>query len=84
MPDVVVTLEGLQQWALAALSGVGSVSLGQWEEWTGQAYHVRRRLSRDEQRLVGEPLDIRGTEEAERRHKAMVRYLPVHLKDWKE
>lgn len=35
-----------------ALAGVGSVDSGQWEDWTGRAFHIRRRLSEAEQRLV--------------------------------
>jgi hypothetical protein len=74
----------LKQCALTALQGVGDESLGQWEEWTGQAYHIRRRLTRKEQQSVGEPKDIRNTPEADKRHKAVQRYLPAQYKNWKE
>jgi hypothetical protein len=53
--------------ALEALRGVGDSSLGQWEEDTGKAYHIRRRLSVAEQASTGPVKDIRGTEEARRR-----------------
>lgn len=70
--------------ALAALQGVGSEALGQWEEWTGAAYHVKRRLTAEEQRQVGPALDIRGTVEQLERHEAVRCYLPVGMKDWNE
>jgi hypothetical protein len=62
------------KWALyelahAALDGVGNRSLGQWEEWSGYAYHIRRRLSYNEAILVGPVIDVRGTPEAEERYK---------------
>lgn len=41
--------------------------LGEWREWTGRAFHLRRRLSVREQRGVGPVVDIRSTPEARRR-----------------
>jgi hypothetical protein len=64
----------LRNIALAALRGVGDPTLGEWEEWTGRAFHVRRRLSAAEQRRVGDVVDIRGTPEVEQRL-ARVRHL---------
>jgi hypothetical protein len=53
----------LRRIALGQLSGVGDRRLGEWEEqW--MAYHVRRRLSAEEQQLVGDVVDIRRTPEA--------------------
>jgi hypothetical protein len=54
--------------AKAALRGVGDARLGEWVERGGNGiYHVRRRLSAEEQAVVGEARDIRGTgEERER------------------
>lgn len=57
----------LREIAFEALEGVGDATLGEWEEWTGHAFHVRRRLSADEAERVGPVLDVRGTEEARRR-----------------
>ncbi len=57
----------LHRFALAALDGVGDAKLGEWEEWTGYAFHVRRRLSVAEQATVGDVVDVRGTPEAARR-----------------
>jgi hypothetical protein len=47
--------------------GVGDPALGEWREWTGHAFHLRRRLSVREQREVGPVVDIRGSDEARRR-----------------
>ena len=52
---------------MKALEGVGDASLGEWEEVTEKAYHVRRRLTAEEQAGVGDACDIRGTAEAEER-----------------
>jgi hypothetical protein len=50
--------------ALVALEGVGDESLGQWEEQgNGGVYHIRRRLSVEEQKVIGDAIDIRGTPE---------------------
>lgn len=69
----------LRDCALNSLEGVGDAALGEWEEWTGRAYHVRRRLTADE--CAGlTVVDIRGTPEAERRFSAVRRFVPiVHL-----
>jgi hypothetical protein len=61
--------------AMRALAGAGN-PLRQWIEWTGLALHVRRRLTRAEQERVGPVLDLRGTEEAQRRLDAAVDVLP--------
>ncbi len=57
----------LRRFALDALAGVGDADLGEWEEWTGYAFHVRRRLTPAEQAPIGEVVDVRGTPEAKRR-----------------
>lgn len=74
----------LRDCARAALQGVGDTSLGQWEHWTGNAYHVRRRLTREEQERVGDAIDIRGTPEADKRRAAVQRFLPVGMRNWNE
>lgn len=66
----------LRDCALAGLEGVGDPALGQWEDWTGRAYHVRRRLTAEE--CAGlEVVDVRGTDEAVRRFAAVRRFLPA-------
>jgi hypothetical protein len=59
--------EELRRAALRELDGVGDESLGQWFERGRLALHVRRRLSRDEQLLIGDVCDLRHTAEAWRR-----------------
>jgi hypothetical protein len=73
---VVPVRSHLRDCALAALEGVGDASLGEWEDWTGRAFHVRRRLT-DEERDGLEVVDVRGTPEAERRLRAVQRFLPA-------
>ena len=46
------------------LAGVGDAELGEWREWTGYAFHIRRRLTWREQRRVGPVVDVRRTPEA--------------------
>jgi hypothetical protein len=70
--------EVLQRYAYKALEGAGDPDRGQWEEWTGYAFHVRRRLTSEEETQVGPVLDIRGTAEAWRRTAAVRKYLPVN------
>jgi hypothetical protein len=70
-------MEALRRYALAALEGVGDAGLGQWEEEGNRTFHLRRRLSREEQRSVGPVIDVRGTPEATRRYARAQRYLPA-------
>ena len=65
----------LEREALRQLSGVGDASLGEWREWTGRAFHVRRRLSDREQGRTGPAADIRRTEEAWTRAVAVTNWL---------
>lgn len=59
--------------ALSALEGVGNASLGEWEEkGNNGVYHVRRRLSAEEQNMVGDARDIRGTTEESKRISALL------------
>lgn len=53
------------------LASVGDPSLGEWREWSGYAYHLRRRLTAAEQERVGPVVDVRLTEEARRRALAL-------------
>lgn len=66
---------------MEALSGVGDADQGEWEEWSGFAYHIKRRLSAEEQAQVGDACDIRGTAEAVTRHAAVKLYLPAHMRN---
>lgn len=71
----------LRDAALRALTGVGDAVLGEWQEYSGYANHVRRRLSVSEQARVGPAIDVRGTAEAERRLRPVRHLLPP---DWPE
>ena len=55
--------------ALRALRGLGDRRHEWHDDRLAEAgvYHVRRRMGPDEQKRVGNPLDIRGTEEEIRR-----------------
>lgn len=56
-----------------ALDGVGDASLGEWlDDTSAVAVHLRRRLSRAEELVVGPACDVRGTAEAHRRLQAML------------
>lgn len=74
--------KALREIALMALEGVGDEVAGQWEEYTGRAFHIRRRLTNEEQEPIGPAVDIRGTQEAQNRINAIriVRpYLPAEI-----
>ncbi len=44
----------------------------------------KRRLRPEEQEIVGDACDIRGTPEQEQRYQAVKQYIPPHLRDWRE
>jgi len=71
----------LRETAFKALDGVGSALHGQWEEWTGRAFHLRRRLRPEEEEITGPVLDVRGTIEAHRRLVPVAHLLP---RGWEE
>jgi hypothetical protein len=62
--------------ALQVLADVGDSSAGEWFEDGDIATHLRRRLSTVEAATVNEVVDIRGTDDARRRYRAMERYFP--------
>jgi hypothetical protein len=61
--------------ALAELDGLGDPALGEWHEWSGSAYHIRRRMTAAEQDRVGPAVDIRGSDEARARAAVLGRRL---------
>lgn len=64
------------------LVGVGDPARGEWFEWTGRAFHVRRRLGAREDLRVGPVVDVRGTDEARRRAAALgdlIRVAPAEV-----
>jgi hypothetical protein len=50
-----------------ALDSRGDARLGQWEETSSKAHHVRRRLTKGEELVTGPVVDVRGTPEMTRR-----------------
>ncbi len=58
------------------LAGVGDMA-HEFHEWTGYAFHVRRRLNADEIATIGDAVDCRGTEEGQRRLDAVKDVLPA-------
>lgn len=65
------------------LAQVGDATLGKWQEVSGVAVHVRRRLTVDETTSAGivEVCDIRGTAEFAQRIQQMRPFLPAPLRD---
>lgn len=60
------------------MAGVGDKELGEFvEHGSNGVIHKRRRLSDEEQKLVGPVVDIRGTPEAQARYAAVAMYLPA-------
>jgi hypothetical protein len=71
-----VPVDALRRAAYEQLAGVGDAIAGEWEEIRTPYFHLRRRLSADEETLVGPALDIRGTWEATKRRRRVERWLP--------
>lgn len=65
----------MREQAMKILDGVGDESLGQWEERGASAYHIKRRLTEEEQSSVGVACDIRGSQEADERLQRAWRWL---------
>lgn len=61
----------LERHAVRVLDGYGDPAAGEWREWTGAAFHIRRRLTAAEAQRVGPVLDVRRTDEARRRAAAL-------------
>jgi hypothetical protein len=66
----------LRREAIGALLGVGDAALGEWEQATEKAFHLRRRLSVQEAELVGPAVDVRGTRDGQNRVRAMQLRMP--------
>lgn len=65
-----------------ALAGVGDAALGQWEEVTDRAVHIRRRLTPAEMKRGGIAAlcDVRGTPEHAARIERVRPFLPPHMR----
>jgi hypothetical protein len=67
--------------AFEILDGFGDSALGEWTEDRPKAFHLRRRLKREEERRVGPACDLRGKDEGLSRLDAMKKVLqPVFWK----
>jgi len=62
--------------AFEMLDGYGDSQAGEWTEDRARAFHLRRRLTKDEQWLVGDAVDCRTTDEGARRFQAIKSVLP--------
>ena len=70
----------LRTMAFEILNGVGDAKAGQWIEDRAKAFHLRRRLTAEEQERVGEAVDIRGTPEEIQRFQYLLEALPAQLR----
>lgn len=61
--------------ALDALKGVGDASLGEWRDVGDKAVHVRRRLSVQEQAVIGAACDLRRSDVGVERLEKALRWL---------
>jgi hypothetical protein len=61
-----LTTRRLRKVAMRVLDGVGDRK-HEWEEWTGKAYHIRRRMAVHEAQHIGCATDMRRTAEARKR-----------------
>lgn len=70
---LVLPASALELQAERELAGVGDAALGEWRQYRNRTFHLRRRLSDAEAAVVGPVLDIRRTDEARSRVKALGR-----------
>jgi hypothetical protein len=70
----------LRTMAFEILNGVGDAKAGQWFEDRPKAFHIRRRLTPEEQERVGEAVDIRGTPEETQRFQHLLAALPEQVR----
>lgn len=73
--------EELRRLAHAELVGVGDADLGEWIEYGVSAVHIRRRLSAEEELMIGPVIDIRGSSEAATRLWKVAKLLPVRYRE---
>jgi hypothetical protein len=64
------------------LDGVGDATLGEWRQFSGFAFHLRRRLTPEEESRVGPVVDVRRTREGVKRLDAMQKYLPKGYREF--
>ena len=78
---IFVSAMRLKELAYEILHGYGDAELGEWLEQSQQlkAFHLRRRLAKDEELRVGPPVDCRATAEAQARYNAIKNFLPYSV-----
>lgn len=68
------------QVARKVVKGLGSEKLGEWREQGQHVFHLRRRLTIDEEETVGAVKDLRGTQEGSKRLEAFCYEMQRHPK----
>jgi hypothetical protein len=81
-PGLLALPSQCERLAYGALNGVGDPITGEWTEWTGKAFHVRRRLTVREEESVGPVVDVRGTTEVARRLAHIPRVLGISIEEF--
>ena len=71
----IVPANYLAQLAQQQLLGVGN-PLREWQQFTPRAFHLRRRLTREEMKITGKVSDLRKTEAGYQRLEAIKNELP--------
>jgi hypothetical protein len=66
----------LRELAYEVMQGFGDAQLGEWIEDRELAFHLRRRLTPEEEKRVGPAVDLRGTPEAFARFESIEYILP--------
>jgi hypothetical protein len=67
----------LEEMCREILDGFGDAKLGEWTDDRPQAFHLRRRLTSEEEKRVGPVLDCRGTNEGVSRLEKIAPLLPT-------
>ena len=76
---MIVNARLLEEMCREVLDGFGDAALGEWTEDRPKAFHLRRRLSTEEEKRVGPAVDCRGGDEATLRFEKMKRILPPQM-----
>jgi hypothetical protein len=79
LPKVYLPNNVLRQIAEDSIKGVGDINY-EWHECSGYAYHIRRRLTVEKQKITGAPIDCRNTNDGLRRYETIKSSLPAIAK----
>lgn len=83
LPGLLALPSQCERLARKALDGVGDPFM-EWTEWTGRAFHLRRRLTVREEEKVGPVVDVRGTPEVAIRLANLPKMLGMTLEEFAE